>query len=83
MNISGTIDGLIIQNLISDLSTTHGSELAAQYPMYVDAVNHGTIHTKLWGCYGTALTLMQLVTVITQAFGTTANAYGNQCICKG
>ena len=83
MNISGTIDGLIIQNLISDLSTTHGSELAAQYPMYADAVTDGTIHTKLWGCYGTALTLMQLVTVITQAFGTTAMPMVTSAYAKG
>lgn len=72
MNISGSIDGMIIQRVLADMSLSNGSALAEQYPMYADAVLDGTIQTKLWGCYGAALTVMQLVTVITQAFGTTA-----------
>lgn len=72
MNISGSIDGMIIQRVLADMAVSNGSALAEQYPMYADAVLDGTIQTKLWGCYGAALTVMQLVTVITQAFGTTA-----------
>lgn len=83
MNISGTLDGMIIQSIISNMATTNGTELATQYPMYADAVMDETIHTKLWGCYGTALTLMQLVTVITQAFGTTAMPMVTSAYAKG
>ncbi len=83
MNISGTIDGAIIQNILADMSVTHGDELIKIYPMYKDAISDGTIQTKLWGCYGSALTLMQLVTVITQAFGTTAMPMVTNAYTKG
>lgn len=83
MNISGTIDGAIIQSILKDLSNTNGNELVSQYPMYKDALADGTIHTKLWGCYGAALTLMQLVTVLTQAFGTTAMPMVTDAYAKG
>ncbi len=80
MNISSILDGAIIQRVLSDMAENHGADLAQQYPMFADAVNDETIHTKLWGCYAAALTVMQIVTAITQAFGTTAmpmvtNAY--------
>lgn len=83
MNISGTIDGAIIQNILADMSQTHGDELTKIYPMYKNSIVDGTIQTKLWGCYGSALTLMQLVTVITQAFGTTAMPMVTNAYTKG
>lgn len=83
MNISGTIDGAIIQGVISNMATTDGSALASQYPMYKDAVENGTIQTNLWGCYGCALTLMQLVTAITQVFGSTAMPNVTNSYTKG
>lgn len=83
MNVSGSIDGMIIQRVIADMSVSNGSALATQYPMYADAVLDGTIQTKLWGCYGAALTVMQLVTVITQAFGTTAMPMVTSAYAKG
>ncbi|MGN0475804.1 MAG: polysaccharide biosynthesis C-terminal domain-containing protein [Ruminococcus sp.] len=83
MNISGSIDGMIIQRVLADMSVSNGTALATQYPMYADAVIDGTIQTKLWGCYGAALTVMQLVTVITQAFGTTAMPMVTSAYAKG
>ncbi|MCH5304651.1 MAG: oligosaccharide flippase family protein, partial [Ruminococcus sp.] len=80
MNIGTLVDSAVIQNVLYSLSITNGNEIIAQYKnMGVDlsdqiSKNHDkiTLHTALWGCYGAALPLMQLVTAVTQAFGTAA-----------
>ena len=76
MSLASLIDSAIIQNVLLDLSHRHGPELMDQYGKFypADAFHgkHVTIHTNLWGCYATALTLMQLVTAVTQAFGSSA-----------
>ena len=83
MNVSSILDGAIIQRVLSDMSANQGSALANQYPMFADAVKDETIHTKLWGCYASALTVMQIVTAITQAFGTTAMPMVTNAYTKG
>ena len=80
MSLASWIDSIIIQNVLLDLNKHHGPELINQY-----GISHGgffkmdhfkgehiSIHTDLWGCYASALTLMQLVTAVTQAFGSSA-----------
>ena len=80
MNIGTFFDSLIIQNVLHSLSLTNGQEIVNQYKaMGVDLsetlpkdVSKITMHTTLWGCYGAATPLMQLVTAVTQVFGTSA-----------
>lgn len=76
MNIGTLVDSAVIQNVLFSLAETNGAEIVGQYKdMGVDLSNQlksNTIHTALWGCYGAALPLMQLVTAVTQAFGTAA-----------
>ncbi len=80
MNIGTLIDAAVIQNVLHSLAITDGKEIVAQYKtMGVNLSNQIskntekiTLHTALWGCYGAALPLMQLVTAVTQAFGTAA-----------
>lgn len=76
MNIGTTIDAAVIQNVLYQLSFSNRPELAAQYGgMGVDLtkeLSDQTFHTTMWGCYAAAVPLMQMVTAITQAFGTTA-----------
>ena len=76
MSLGSWIDSIIIQNVLLNLAHTHGAELRAQYgSFYTPEAFHGkniTIHTNLWGCYSNALTLMQLVTAVTQVFGSSA-----------
>ncbi len=76
MSLGSWIDSIIIQNVLINLAHHHEYELMAQYHRFFspDAF-HGdviTIHTNLWGCYSNALTLMQLVTAVTQVFGSSA-----------
>ncbi len=76
MSLGSWVDSIIIQNVLLNLAHTHEHALATQYgAFYAPDVFHGkhiTIHTNLWGCYSNALTLMQLVTAVTQVFGSSA-----------
>lgn len=76
MNIGTLVDSAVIQNVLYSLANTNGNDIVKQYKdMGVNLSNQlysKTIHTALWGCYGAALPLMQLVTAVTQAFGTAA-----------
>ncbi len=80
MNIGTLVDAAVIQNVLHSLAITNGGEIVEQYKsMGVDLSDQIpknpdkiTLHTALWGCYGAALPLMQLVTAVTQAFGTAA-----------
>ena len=76
MSLGSWVDSVIIQNVLLNLAHTNGAELEHQYHrFYSPETFRGddiTIHTNLWGCYSNALTLMQLVTAVTQVFGSSA-----------
>ncbi len=81
MSVGSLIDAVIIQNVLFNLAQTDAKDLYRQYAeFYPPVVFFGnkaqkllpTIHTSLWGCYGSSLTLMQLVTAVTQVFGSSA-----------
>lgn len=79
MSIGSLIDAVIIQNVLFGLAQNNADALFRQYHAYYPReVFYGfkdippTIHTSLWGCYGSSLTLMQLVTAVTQVFGSSA-----------
>lgn len=76
MSIGGLIDQVIVQRVIESLAFNHRDVLYAQYhDFYPDEVffaKRVTIHTSLWGCYTSALTLMQMVNAVTQVFGSSA-----------
>ena len=81
MSIGSLIDQIIIQKVLLNLAETKPDVLYEQYGrFYSKEVLYGepstgvpiTIHTRLWGCYSSALTLMQLVTAVTQVFGSSA-----------
>lgn len=76
MSIGGLIDGVIVQRVIENLAIHHKDQLYHQYkdffPKDAFFAKRLTIHTSLWGCYTSALTLMQLVTSVTQVFGSSA-----------
>lgn len=83
LNISGSIDTVVVQKVLFHISQTNADGLVAQFPGHIDEMwkmipaqpteaTPVTIHTFLSGCFGMALTVMQLVTTITQVFGTSA-----------
>lgn len=76
MSLGSLIDQIIIQRVLLSMAETNPDILYSQYgKFYSESVFFEkpiTIHTSLWGCYSSALTLMQLVTAVTQVFGSSA-----------
>ncbi len=96
MALSSSIDNIVIQNVLYKMSQTNRDGLIAQYttpehgddiikmiPLKPTKENPITIHTYLMGAYGYALTIMQLVTTMTQAFGTSAMPSVTAAYTKG
>ncbi len=88
MSVSSSIDTIIIQKILYNMAITDRDALLAQFDGQLDANiplnptkdNPITIHTYLMGAFSCALTVMQLITAVTQVFGTSAlpsvtNAY--------
>ena len=81
MSLSSIIDGIVIQNVLIDMARNNREEMLAGFeglglestiPLNPTENNPITIHTVLWGYYASVITLMQVVTSVTQAFGTSA-----------
>lgn len=76
MSLGSLVDQIIIQRVLLNMIQSNPDALRAQYSQYFspDAFNaHATtVHTNLWGCYSASLTFMQLVTAVTQVFGSSA-----------
>ncbi len=76
MSLGSLIDQIIIQRVLLNLAETNPDVIYNQYSDYFSKESiyseQITIHTQLWGCYTAALTLMQLVTAVTQVFGSSA-----------
>lgn len=76
MSLGSLVDQIIIQRVLLGLAESNPAALEQQYGAYfpknVFYGNEITLHTRLWGCYSASLTLMQLVTAVTQVFGSSA-----------
>lgn len=76
MSLGSLVDQIIIQRVLLGLAESNPAALELQYGAYFPKdVFYGdeiTLHTRLWGCYSASLTLMQLVTAVTQVFGSSA-----------
>ncbi len=74
MSLADMIDSTLVQVRINNIMETNPQTLLNVYGSLIpdDIYYSGETHTYLYGCYGIALTLMMLVTAVTQVFGTTA-----------
>ena len=85
MSVAGTVDSMLIQRRLLSMMDRIPQELLSQYPGMIpdDKVSEGLVHSYLWGCYSYALTIMNLVVTVTQAFGTTALPNVTEAYTKG
>ena len=90
MSLSATIDTIVVQRVLYRLSTDRKEELLAQFRFDEETLaelfpKDGSVklHTYLMGCFGYALTIMQLITALTQAFGTSAMPNVTAAYTKG
>lgn len=78
MSLGSLVDQVIIQNVLLNLAKSNPDFIYSQYSEFftknsIYGINQKiTVHTQLWGCYAASLTLMQLVTAVTQVFGSSA-----------
>ena len=76
MSIGSLIDQIIVQRVLLSMVENNPDVLYAQYKNYFNKESFfgdiKVVHTSLWGCYSSALTFMQLVTAVTQVFGSSA-----------
>ena len=91
MSISSSIDTIIIQRVLYNMALTDREALLAQFDGHLDSYiplhptksNPITIHTYLMGAFSCALTVMQLITAVTQVFGTSAMPSVTDAYTKG
>ncbi|MBQ0098370.1 MAG: polysaccharide biosynthesis protein [Oscillospiraceae bacterium] len=83
MSISSTIDNIVIQNVLYNTVMNNKEELLAQFDGNLDTYPVSGLHTYLLGSYSYALTIMQLITALTQAFGTSAMPSVTNAYTKG
>ncbi len=85
MSVAGTVDSMLIQRRLISMMSRIPDSLLSQYPGMIppETVNDGLVHSYLWGCYSYALTIMNLVVTVTQAFGTTALPNVTEAYTKG
>ncbi len=74
MSLADMIDSTLVQRRIYHIMETNPDALVNVYGSLIpdEVLTSNSTHTYLYGCYGIALTLMMLVTAVTQVFGTTA-----------
>lgn len=85
MNVAGTVDASLIQKRLIWMMEKSPDMLLNEYSGQITdkVVSEGMVHTYLWGCYSYALTIMNLVVTVTQAFGTTALPNVTEAFTKG
>ena len=74
INLSGLVDGMLLQSRIGDLVKTNASALLGMYMGLVpqEYLSSNKIVSFLYGCFGNASNLFMLVPALTQAFGVSA-----------
>lgn len=74
MSLADMIDSALVPIRINKIMETNPKALLDIYGSLIpdDIYYANDTHMYLYGCYGIALTLMMLVTTVTQVFGTTA-----------
>ena len=85
MSVAGTVDAALIQRRLITMMGRTPDLLLREYPGLIpdEIVGKGKVHTYLWGCYNYAMTIMNLVVTVTQAFGTTALPNVTNAFIKG
>ncbi len=86
MSVASTIDTVMVQTVLLNMATTHPTELLAQFNGKLDSLindNEVLIHTYLFGIYSNCMTISQLVTSVTQVFGTSAMPNVTAAYAKG
>ncbi len=84
MSVANSLDATILNRILKDMATNSPKELYAQYPKLKDEIFlSNTAHTCIWGYYSACLTILSIVSAVTQVFGTSAMPNVTNAYTKG
>lgn len=74
MSVAGAVDASLVNVRIKNIMQTVPDKLLGVYGSLIptEIVSAGSTHLYLYGCYSYALTVMMLITAVTQVFGQSA-----------
>ncbi len=84
MSFANSLDATILNRILKNMASTMPYELLNQYPQLENEIlNSNTAHTCIWGYYSSCLTILSIVTAVTQVFGTSAMPNVTNAYTKG
>ncbi len=84
MSFANSLDATILNRILKNMASDSPYELLAQYPQLKNEIlSSNTAHTCIWGYYSACLTILSIVTAVTQVFGTSAMPNVTNAYTKG
>ena len=84
MSFANSLDATILNRILKNMASTMPYELLNQYPQLENEIlKSNTAHTCIWGYYSACLTILSIVTAVTQVFGTSAMPNVTNAYTKG
>jgi len=84
MSFANSLDATILNRILKNMASNSPYELLAQYPQLKNEIlSSNTAHTCIWGYYSACLTILSIVTAVTQVFGTSAMPNVTNAYTKG
>ena len=84
MSFANSLDATILNRILKNMASSMPYELLARYPQLENEILiSDTAHTCIWGYYSSCLTILSIVTAVTQVFGTSAMPNVTNAYTKG
>lgn len=84
MSFANSLDATILNRILRGMAQNSPFELLTYYPQLENEILiSGTAHTCIWGYYSACLTILSIVTAVTQVFGTSAMPNVTNAYTKG
>ncbi|MBR3988760.1 MAG: polysaccharide biosynthesis protein [Clostridia bacterium] len=84
MSFANSLDATILNRVLKGMATDSPDELVLRYPeLQKEIYVSNTAHTCIWGYYSSCLTILSIVSAITQVFGTSAMPNVTNAYTKG
>lgn len=84
MSFANSLDATILNRILKNMAESSPNELLLQYPQLENEIFvSNTAHTCIWGYYSSCLTILSIVSAVTQVFGTSAMPNVTNAYTKG
>lgn len=84
MSFANSLDATILNRILKNMVANSPDELLLRYPRLKNEIyTSNTAHTCIWGYYSACLTILSIVSAVTQVFGTSAMPNVTNSYTKG